>query len=88
MKVNDNNAWIDNVNNSVRMKVSTVVSKSISVEFRRVVCRLYCFWRLVVLLLLLVVLLLLLFVVDEEVEGELVVVVCFIGLLISGGREE
>lgn len=38
MKVNDSNACIDSVNSSVRMKVSMVVRRSISVEFRRVVC--------------------------------------------------
>ena len=90
MKVNDSNAWIDSVNNSVRMKVSMVVRRSISVEFRRVVCRLYCFWRLVVLLLLLLDVLLLFVVANEEVEveGVEVVPVCFIGLLTSGGRED
>ena len=76
------------MNNNVKMKVSMVVRRSISVEFRRVVCRLYCFWRLVVLLLL-AVLLLFVVVVNEEVEGvEVELAVCFIGLLTSGGREE
>ena len=86
MKVNDSNAWIDSVNSNVRMKVSMVVRRSISVEFRRVVCRRYCFWRLVVLALLLLLLVVLLYVVENEVEVELAV--CFIGLLISGGRDD